>query len=90
MEIGGYNKHVDLSKLGTSVLVGACVILAIRTARKVIHDHPTASDRDLEAEVDTSIRLAHRVMKHMVSKHATLFPSKDVPWYLPADEDHPK
>jgi hypothetical protein len=30
------------------------------------------------------------VMMHLVSRHAALFPSKDVPWYLPADEDHPQ
>jgi hypothetical protein len=90
MEIGGYNKQVDFSKLGTSVLVGACMILAIRTARKIVNDHATASDREWESEVDTSIRLAHKVMMHLVSKHAALFASKDVPWYLPADEDHPQ
>jgi hypothetical protein len=32
---------------------------------------------------------AHRVMMHMSSGNVT-YPSKDVPWYLPAAEDHPQ
>ena len=61
-----------LSEAGDIVWFGACMILAIRTAGKLISDHPTASDQEWESEVDTSIRLAHKVMVHLVTKHAAL------------------
>ncbi len=87
MKVGGYNRTVDFSKLGGAVLIGACVILAVRTARWEARRGGTGSDRELEVEVDHAILLAKRVLGSLASRAESLLPSKDVPWYEPTDED---
>ncbi len=54
------------------------------------NDRATASDREWEAEVGNAIRLAHKVMTHMISRQASLFASTETPSYLSVDEDHPQ
>lgn len=49
--------------MGPSLLIGACLILALRTAKWSVRSAGnTTSDRDLEAEVEHAIQLAGRVM----------------------------
>jgi hypothetical protein len=90
MQIGGYNKEPDWVRLGPSLLIASCVILAIRTAKWAARTGQTNSERDLEVEIDHSIHLAGRVLGVLVSRKANLFPSKDVPWYVADDADEPK
>lgn len=90
MEIGGYNKEPDLFKLGPSMLIASCLILAIRTAKWAAVVHPTASERSLEVEIDYAIHLADRVLGRLVGRKAYLFASKQVPWYIADDKDEPK
>ena len=49
-----------------------------------------ASDRDLENEVDTSIHLAKRVLSHLLSTEAGMFPLVKEPGYEPTEKDVPK
>ena len=90
MQVGGYNKEPDWVRLGPSLLIASCVILAIRTAKWAARTGQTNSERDLEVEIDHSIHLAGRVLGALVSRKANLFPSKDVPWYVADDADEPK
>jgi hypothetical protein len=88
MQIGGYNKRPDWVKLGPSLLIASCIILAIRTAKWAARNGSgTASDRDLEVEIDHSIHLADRVLSALLTRKENLFPSKDVPWYMPSEDD---
>lgn len=91
VKIGGYDKEVDKSKLGGAVLIGACVVLALRTARWPVtvakQDQP---NNELWKEVGYAIRLALEVMSELTGRHPSLFVQRDVPWWLPGDEDVPK
>ena len=88
VKIGGYDKRVDESKLGGAVLIGACVVLAVRTARWPVtvakQDQP---DNKLWQEVGYAVRLALQVMNEVTGRYPNLFAQKDVPWWLPDDED---
>ena len=91
MEVGGYETRPDTSRLGTALLVGACIILAVRTARWPLRNSGgTASDRSLDEEVEHSVTLAGRVLSHLLSHKASFFPAKQVPWYVPTEEDVPR
>lgn len=88
MKIGGYDKAVDMSRLGGAVLIGACVVLAVRTARWPVtvakQDQP---NNELWQEVGYAVRLALEVMGELTGRHPALFAQKDVPWWVPTDED---
>ena len=90
MEIGGYNEKIDFERLGGVMVIGACLILAIRTAKRAAVRHPTASQRDLESEVDYAVHLASRVISHATATKSGMFRKKNVPWYVANDEDQPK
>lgn len=91
LDIGGYEQRPDSPKLGPSLLISACLIFAIRTAKWPPRaSGGTASDRDLDVEIDNAIHLAGRVLSSLVSHHETIFPRKGVPWFMPNDEDVPK
>ena len=77
--------------MGPSLLIAASLILAIRTAKwPPRRSGGTASDCDLDVEIDNAIHLAGRVLSSLVSHHETIFPSKGVPWFMPNGEDVPK
>ena len=90
MQVGGYNKEPDRVRLGPSLLIASCVILAIRTAKWAVRTGQTNAERDLEVEIDHAIHLASRVLGVLVSRKPNLFLSKDVPWYVADDADEPK
>ncbi len=43
----------------------------------------TASDMDMEAEVEHAIQLAGRVLSVLISRYASLFPHKSEAWFIP-------
>ncbi len=90
MQVGGTTKKPDWVKLGPSLLIASCVILAIRTAKWAARSGGTHSQRDLEVEVDHAIHLADRVLATLLSRKGALFPSKDVAWYVPSEDEVPK
>jgi hypothetical protein len=61
-EIGGFIQSPDWPKMGPSMLIASCLILAVRTAKWAPRAFgETTSDRDLDVEVDNAILLAGRV-----------------------------
>lgn len=88
--IGGYRREIDQQRLGPALLIAASMVLAIRTARW----SPMASDGfanvDWENEMQHSVRMARIVLSHLTSRYPEFFPAKDVPWYVPSDDDVPK
>jgi hypothetical protein len=90
LEVGGYNKEPDWPKMGPSMLIATCLILAIRTAKWPARVHETASDTDLDSEIEYAHKLASRMFSTLITKHPVMFPHKRKPWFQPDDEDNPK
>lgn len=91
LNVGGYNGEPNGPKIGPSFLIATCLILAIRTAKWTLRSEvSTASDFDLEREIEHAAHLAGRVLAHLVSRKPSMFPQKQVPWYVPDGEDQPK
>ena len=89
MEVGGYKKDVpDWPKLGPSLLIATCLIVAIRTARWPATHDPATSNMELEKEIDYASRVSQRVLAHLMSKYQTIFPQRKSPWYRATNEDH--
>ena len=68
LDIGGYDQKPDWSKMGLSLLIASCLILAIRTAKWPSRSSGgTARVHELDVEVEHAIHLAGRVLSHLVS-----------------------
>lgn len=89
MEIAGFRKEVDLSRIGPTLVIASSLILAIRTARWPRIAVDTASQPEWDAEVEQSVKMAHRILSHLLNKSPFLFQMKDVPWYQPSEEESP-
>ena len=77
--------------MGPSLLIAACLVLAIRTAKWLPRGNGgTNSDRELDVEIENAVHLAGRVLSTLVSRHASIFPNKKEPWFVPNDEDTPE
>ena len=90
LEVGGYNNEPDWPKMGPFMLIATCLILAVRTAKWPAQWNETASNTNLDSEIEYAHRLASRVFSTLIAKHSALFPSKQKPWYQPDGEDCPK
>ena len=90
MQVGGYNKRPDWPKLGPSLLVASCVILAIRTAKWAARQGGTHSQTDLDVEIEHAVFLADAVLGRLLARREQLFPSKSVPWYVPSEDAAPE
>jgi hypothetical protein len=90
MDIGGFNKEPNWPRLGPSLLIASCLILAIRTAKWEARSSGTQSHRDLDVEVDHAILLASTVLSTLLRRKPNLFQQKDVPWYQPSEDESPK
>ncbi len=91
LKIGGFQDHPDWPKMGPSLLVATCLILAIRTAKWAASSaDSTASDVELDREIEHAAHLAGRVLARLVASNPSIFPNAKQPWYQPDDEDHPK
>ena len=90
-EIGGFIQSPDWPKMGPSMLIASCLILAVRTAKWPTQaGGGTTSDRDLEVEIENAIHLAGRVFSVLVGRHELLFPQTRKPWFMPDEDDVPK
>jgi hypothetical protein len=59
LNIGGYEDRPDWPKMGPSLLIATCLILAIRTAKWPSRSSDsTASNADLEREIEHAAYLA--------------------------------
>lgn len=90
LNIGGYEERPDWPKMGPSLLIGTCMILAIRTAKWPATWSATTSSMELEAEIEYAAHLANRVLCLLVGRHEAIFPRRKEPWYQATDDDNPK
>ena len=90
LDVGGFNEGPDWPRMGPSLLIATCLILAIRTARWPVRSESKTSEMDLEVEIEHAAHLAGRVLVKLVSTRSELFPSRKEPWYQPNDEDEAK
>lgn len=87
LDIGGFHDRPDWPKMGPSLLIATCLILAIRTAKWPASKDPHFSNRELDEEIEFAAVTARRVMVHLISACETIFPRRKEPWYQPNDED---
>jgi hypothetical protein len=90
MEVGGYNDVPDWPKMGPSLLIATCLIVAIRTARWSANFDPATSDVDLQKEIRYSAHVASSVLSTLMQTSPSIFPSTKKPWYKATSEDHPE
>jgi hypothetical protein len=90
LDIGGFEQRPDWPKMGPSLLIGTCLILAIRTAKWPAIFDERCSEIDLDREITYAAHLAGRLLAALVSRHESIFPSRMEPWYQPTGEDNPK
>jgi hypothetical protein len=67
--------------MGPSMLIATCLILAIRTAKWPARVHETASDTDLDSEIEYAHKLASRMFSTLITKHPVMFTHKRKPWF---------
>ena len=90
MEVGGYNNVPDWPKMGPSLLIATCLIVAIRTARWSVNNDSTTNQINLEEEIRYAARIARRVLGSLIAESPSIFPSVKKPWHQPTENDHPK
>lgn len=90
LEIGGYADRPDWPKLGPSLLIASCLILAIRTAKWPPRFDTGSEEQDLNNEIEFAIKAANRVLMTLATKYECIFPQKKEPWYGPDNEDVPQ
>ena len=90
LDIGGFEQRSDWPKMGPSLLIGTCLILAIRTAKWPAIFDERCSEMDLDREIAYAAQLAGRVLAALVGRHESIFPSRMEPWYQATDEGSPK
>jgi len=89
MEIGGYNLP-DWPKMGPSLLVATCLIVAIRAARWSATIDSQNSNSELDKEITFAANVAQRILSALTSAHPSLFPSRKQPWYRATNGDSPE
>jgi hypothetical protein len=90
LKIGGFEDKPDWPKMGPSLLIATSLILAIRTARWAARSDNTASNMDLENEIDHAAHLPGRVLAKLVARNPSLFPQAKKAWYQPDGQDEPR
>jgi hypothetical protein len=78
---GRLQQRTRLAEDGPFMLIATCLILAVRTAEWPAQWNETASNTDLDSEIEYAHRLASRVFSTLIAKHSALLPSKQKPWY---------
>jgi hypothetical protein len=85
--VGGYHDRPDWPKMGPSLLIATCLIVAIRTAKWPPRADPLLCERDMEEEIAFAIQTAHRVFMQLITKYEAILPQRKEPWYQANDED---
>jgi len=89
LEVGGHHDRQDWPKMGPSLLIATCLILAIRTAKWPARFDASLSEIDLDREIDHAAHLASRVLARLTQRNPESFPSKKHPWFQVNDEEVP-
>jgi hypothetical protein len=90
LDIGGFHERPDWPKMGPSLLIATCLILAIRTAKWPVRKDERLSSRELDEEIEFAAATAKRVLVHLMTACETIFPQRREPWYAPNEEDVPE
>jgi hypothetical protein len=91
LEVGGYHDRPDWPKMGPSLLIATCLIVAIRTAKWQARSDVQLCDQDMNQEIEFAAYVARRVMMLLTTKFETIFLQKKEPWYQAnEDEDVPE
>jgi len=90
LDVGGYTDRPDWPKMGPSLLIATCLIVAIRTARWPAHADKAASSPEIDREIDFAAHVAGRVLARLMHQREAMFPQRKEPWYQPDGEDQPK
>ena len=90
LDVGGYEERPDWPKLGPSLLIATCLVVAIRTARWPAREESSSREIDLDKEIEFAAHVSGRVLAHLVKKWPTIFPSTRQPWYKPDGADEPE
>ena len=89
MEIGGYHDVPDWPKMGPSLLIATCLIVAIRTARWSATIDTRNTNSELDGEIKLAANVALRVLSKLQSEHPSIFPKRKQPWYQATSDDSP-
>ena len=87
LKIGGYDERTDWPKLGPSLLIATCLVVAIRTARWTTVATSTNRDIDLDQEIEFAATVSRRVLATLIKRWPTIFPTEQKPWYKPDGQD---
>jgi hypothetical protein len=90
LDVGGFTDRPDWPKLGPSLLIATCLIVAIRTAKWAASADKTTSGTGLEQEIDFAAHVAGRVLVRLMRANEVMFPQKKEPWYQPDGKDQPE
>jgi hypothetical protein len=90
LEVGGFHDRPDWPKMGPSLLIATCLIVAIRTAKWPARSADALSGQELSDEIQYAMHIAGRVMMMLVTKYETIFPNRKEPWYQANGEDVPR
>jgi hypothetical protein len=90
IEVGGFHDTTDWPKMGPSLLIATCLILAVRTAKWPSRYDAGMNEADLQQEIEFAAHLARRVLATLTSRNPMFFPTRKGPWYQANDEDVPK
>ena len=89
MEIGGYHDVPDWPKMGPSLLIATCLIVAIRTARWSATIDTRNSNCELDREIKFAADVTQRVFSKLQAEHPSIFPRRKQPWYKATSDDSP-
>lgn len=87
LEVGGYHDRPDWPKMGPSLLIATCLIVAIRTAKWPARADSVLSNQDLNNEIDFAVSLADRVLSRLMTRCEVIFPQRKESWYQADAED---
>jgi len=87
LEVGGYHDRPDWPKMGPSLLIATCLIVAIRTAKWPARSDATLCDQDMNEEIEFAAYIAGRVLSKLMTNNETIFPQRKEPWYQATEED---
>jgi hypothetical protein len=90
LDVGGFADRPDWPKMGPSLLIATCLIVAIRTAKWPAITDQGLSGRQLDSEIEFAANLAGRVLSYLIRHNEAIFPRRKEPWYQPTEEDQPK
>ncbi len=88
--IGGYNDVPNWPKMGPSLLIATCLIVASRTARWSATIDARNSNSELDQEIKYEANVALRVLSKLESEHSSIFPRRKQPWYQATSEGSPE